>query len=170
MKMFSRQKKGSAVDLFYIVIGFFVVVIVGILVSAVVTRFNTQFQAIVAPTVISADAYNAGNDLANTMPSTLNGALLFLFFGACIVALILASLTPMHPIFFFAFLLELILLIIFSGGIANAFQAFIETPSLATEHGQYSVLIFLFRYLPFIIGVVGFVLAAVMYKVRQDQW
>ena len=94
--------------------------------------------------------------------------MLFLFFGACIVALILASLTPFHPVFFIFFILELIILIWFSGGLADAFQVFIESPALATEHAQYETIIFLFHYLPFIIGVIGFVLAAVMYKVKSN--
>jgi hypothetical protein len=168
-KKYSMSKKGSAGDLFYIVISFFAVCIIGILVSAVVTKFNTQFQKITANGIITSDAYNAGNTLANTMPATLNVGMLFFFFAACIVALIFASLTPFHPVFFVFFILELILLIFISGGIANSFQAFIETPALATEHGQYTTIIFLFHYLPFIIGVVGFILAGVMYKVKTAQ-
>jgi hypothetical protein len=167
MDRFLKSKKGSAVDLFYIVVAIFAITIIGVLVSAVVTRFNTQFQTIVSP-VIDADAYSAGNTLAQTMPNTLNGGLLFLFFAACIIALILASMTPVHPVFFIFFILELTILIIFSGGIANAFQAFIETPALATEHSQYPTLIWLFRYLPFIIGAMGLALAAVMYKVKTN--
>lgn len=166
---FQRRKKGSATDLFYVIIGIFLVAVVGILVSAVVTRFNTQFQSMSSISVIPTAAEDASTKLTATMPNTLNGAVIFLFFAACFVAIILASLTPFHPVFFIFFMLEVILLIIFSGGLADAFQTFIETPGLATEHGQYAVIIFLFRYLPFIIAVIGFILAAVMYKVRQDQ-
>lgn len=163
----SRHKKGSAADLFYIVIGFFVVAVVGILVSATVTRFNTELNK-VSNVVMPTEAKQTSNDLKDVMPNTLNGALLFLFFGACIVALILASLTPMHPVFFVFFILELILLIFFGGGIANSFQHFIETPALAVEAGQYGLIIFMFRYMPFIIGIVGFLLAAIMYKVNSN--
>lgn len=159
-------KKGSSKDLFFILTGFFMVCVVGILVSSVVTRFNTELQKV---NVIPAEAKSSGTTLAGVMPNTLNAGMLFLFFGACFIALILASMTPTSPIFFVFFIFELVILIFFGAGIADAFQVFIETPALATEHGQYSMIIFLFRYLPYIIGVIGFILAAVMYKVSGDQ-
>lgn len=161
------RKKGSALDLFYIVIGFFIVCVVGILISSATTRFNTEFQKIGAD-VVPTEGYDASTKLANVFPNTLNGGMLFLFFAACAVALLLASMTAFHPVFFIFFLLELTLLIIFGAGIANAFQTFIESPAMVVEHGQYGTLIFMFRYLPFIIGIVGFALAAIMYKVRSN--
>lgn len=161
------SKKGSSLDLFYIVIGFLGVAIVGILISHVVTRFNTELQ-LIDTTQMPTEAKGASTQLAGIFPSTLNGALLFLFFGACIVALILASLTAFHPIFFIMFLFEWLILVWISGGIANSFQSFIETAALATEYTQYGTIIFIFHYLPFIIGAVGMLLAAIMYKVGQN--
>lgn len=163
-----KQKKGSSLDLFYIVVGIFAVAIIGILISSVITRFNTEFQKIVIPNM-GTEAKAASSTLGSIFPNTLNGGILFLFFAACAVALILASMTPMHPVFFIFYILELVLLIIFGAGIANAFQGFIETPALATEFSQYTLIIYLFRYLPYVIGVIGFILAAIMYKVRQGQ-
>lgn len=163
-----KNKKSSATDLFYIVIGFFAVCIIAILVSAVVSRFNTEFQKVNVPGVTSAASTSASTKMAGVLPGTLNGGMLFLFFGACIVALILASLTPFHPVFFIFFLLEVIILIFVSGGIADSFQSFIETPALATEHSQYGTIIFMFHYLPFIIGIIGLILAAIMYKVKTN--
>lgn len=160
-----KNKKGSSLDLFFVVVAVFTVTIIGIMVSAVVTRFNNEVQKIDA---FPSEAKDASNTLSNTMPSTLNGGILFLFFGACILALILASLTPFHPVFAIFFIFEWLVLMIFTGVIADAFQKFIEADVMATEYGQYGTIIFLFRWLPLIIGIIGFILAAVMYKVKSN--
>lgn len=161
----SRNKKGSILDLFYIVIGVFVLAVIVVLVSFMTHTINTQISTL---PLVGTEAQTASTTLSSTMPDTMNSGILFVFFGACIASIILASLVIVHPVFFIFYILETSLLVFFSGGIADAFQAFIETPALASEYSNFGVMIFMFRWLPIIIGIVSFILAIIMYKVRQN--
>lgn len=151
--------------MFYIVIGVFVVAVIAVLVSTVTSQINTQVSRI---PLIGQQAQTASTTLSTTIPDTMNSGILFVFFGACIASIILASLVIVHPVFFIFYILETSLLVFFSGGIADAFQSFIETPALAQQYQQFGAMIFLFRWLPIIIGIVSFILAIIMYKVRQN--
>lgn len=164
MKKSYKNKKGSITDMSFIIAGVFSVAIVALLVTYVVNNLNTQVQA---NTIFPADAKSASTDMADNFPKVMDGGIVFIFFGLCFISIVLASMIPVHPAFFIFYLLEYILLIWLGAGISNTYQMFIEHNIFVIESGQYLFATHFFQYFPFIIGVMGAVLAVVMYKVKN---
>lgn len=160
-----RNKKGSISDMPFIIGGIFAFALTALVVTVLLNNLNTQIQA---NDLFNTRAKNAARDYAGAFPTVVDGSMLFVFFAACLVSIALAALVPVHPVFFIFYLLEFLLLIYLGAGIANAYEEIITNPIFATEEGQYPITIFFFRYFPFIIGVVGAVLAIVVYKTRQS--
>lgn len=157
-------KKGSITDLPYIISGIFTFALVVLLVTLLVNNLNDQVQA---NDIFGTGAKDASTTLSDDFPAVINGMVIFLFFALVLISLVLASLVPIHPVFLIFYIFEYIILIWLSAGIANAYQVVIENPIFATEAGQYELTTFFFRYFPYVIGIVGAILAIVVYKARE---
>lgn len=157
-------KKGSISDIPFLIAGIFSVAVTALIVTLLLNNFNAEFQE---NDIFNADAKAASAKMASDFPAVMDGGILFLFFCMVIVSLVLASLVPVHPVFLIFFFLEWILLIYIGGAISNTYQMFIENPIFAVEAGQYTITTFFFRYFPYVIGIVGAVLAIVLYKTKE---
>lgn len=160
-----KTKKGSITDLPFLMAGILSVALVAFLVTIVVNRLDTRVQA---DNMFPADAKSASSQLADDFPNVMDGGIVFLFFGMCLISFVLASLIPVHPVFLLFYFFEWLILIWLGGGIANTYQKLVEMPAFAFEASQYSLTIHFFRYFPFIVGIIGAVLAIVMYKVKTN--
>ena len=158
------RKKGSSKDLTFIIIGTFSVAITALLVTILLNNLNDNIQDM---DVFNTEAKSASKTMAEDFPEVMDGGILLIFFGMVLISLALASLVPIHPIFLIFFLLEWFLLIYIGAAISNTYQMFIESPIFATEANQYVITTFFFRYFPYIIGIVGAILAIVIYKTKQ---
>lgn len=165
MALKRTRKKGSITDLPFLMAGILAVAIVAFLVTIVVNRINTEVQA---NDFFPSDAQSASTNMADSFPAVMDGGIVFLFFGLCLVSFVLASLIPVHPAFLLFYIFEWLILIWLGGGIANAYQHIVEIAAFSFEASQYSLTIHFFRYFPFIVGVVGIVLAIIMYKVKTS--
>lgn len=159
------EKKGSASDLPLLMVGIFGIAVVALMVSLVLYHLNTSIQA---NTAFDADSKAAMNKMSTDFPVTINSSIIFIFFALCIISFILASMVSVHPAWFIAFLLEWLLVIWIGGGIANTYELLIDSAPLAPIAAQFAQTTFFFRYLPYVIGVVGAILASVMYKARDS--
>lgn len=159
-----ERKKGSISDLPFIIAGIFSVVMTALVVTLLLNNLNTKIQN---TDIFDASAKSASDKMTNDFPEVMDGGILLIFFGMVIVSLVLASLVPVHPVFLIFFLLEWFLLIYVGAAIANTYQTIIESEVFAVEAGQYVITTFFFHYFPYIIGVVGAILAIVIYKTRQ---
>ena len=157
-------KRGSITDLPYIITGIFTFALIVLLVTLMVNQINDKVQDI---DVFGTKAQEASTTLSDDFPAVISGMVLFLFFGLVLVSLVLASLVPIHPVFLIFYIFELLILIWLSAGIANAYQIIIENPVFAVEAGQYELTTFFFRYFPYVIGIVGAILAIVVYKAKE---
>lgn len=157
-------KKGSITDLPFIVTGVFTFAIVAILVAFLVDNINTRVQD---NDVFTTKAKTASSNMNNDFPTVVNTGIVFVFFGMCLISLILASLVPIHPVFLVFYFFEWIILIWLGGGIANAYQKLIELNLFSTQAAQFEAATFLFQYLPYVIMIVGALLAVVVYKTKQ---
>lgn len=158
------NKKGSISDMPFIMAGIFSVALTALIVTLLLNNINTQIQDI---NTFSTSAKEASSKMASDFPKVMDGGVLFIFFCMVLISLVLASLVPIHPVFLIFFLLEWFLLIYVGGAIANTYQIIIENPVFATEAGQYVITTFFFRYFPYIVGIMGAILAIVMYKTKE---
>ena len=120
-----KNKKGSITDISYILVGTFFVAMVFLFIALIVTNINTKIQASTMD-IMNSDAKAASNKMATGMTNQMDGMVVLFFFGLCFVSIVLAMLIPVHPAFFVFYILELLLLIMIGGGIANTYQAVIE--------------------------------------------
>ena len=160
-------KKGSAVDLTFIISAIFSFAVVAIIVTLLVYHINSEFQD---SDVLDTDAKAASETMSSGFASSMDGAVIFVFFGLCFLSLLLASLVAVHPTFLILYFLELIVLILVSGAISNAYQAVIENESISVIASYFSLSTSFFHYLPFVIAVIGIVLMVIMYKARATLW
>jgi len=158
------RKKGSITDISFILIGIFSVALVALLVTYVVNSLNDEVQV---NDIFPDNAKDASTKMNDDFPNVMDSGIIFIFFGMCIISLILASLVPIHPMFLAFYFIEYLLLIYVSGTIANAYKKVIEVGILSDAVSKYELTIFMFQYMPFIIGIFGIVLAIVMYKIKQ---
>lgn len=161
----ARGKRGSITDLPYIMAGIFAVAVVAFLVTVVVNKIDDQVQS---NSLFPANAQSASNQMKDDFPNVMNGGIVFLFFGMVFVSLVLASLVPVHPVFIPFYLLEYILLLWVSAGIANAYQQVVELAQFASVAAQYEFTIFFFQYFPYAVGFAGAILAIVLYKIKGN--
>ena len=162
-----NQKKGSVTDLPFIISGIFTFAVIVLFVSLLLYHLNDKIQA---NDIFDSKAKSASTIMSDGFPRVVNGGVIFLFFAMCIISLVLASLIPIHPAFIILYILEWILLVYVGGGIANAYQAIIESPALSVIENYFTFSTFFFKYFPFIIMIIGGLLAVIMYKARSALW
>lgn len=164
-----RGKKGSITDLPFIIAGVFSVIVVAILVTYIVSNINTEWQEMTWMDEFDKKnlSRSASTKMSDDIPNVMNGGILLIFFGAVAVSFILAAMIPMHPAFFVIYIFEWLILVWLGGGIANAYQLISESAVLSSTMEQFTLATHFFRYFPFVVGVVGILLAIVMYKVRK---
>jgi len=158
------KKKGSITDIPYIIAGIFSVALVAFLVTVLLVNLDTEVQG---NDIFTAGSKAASNKMTEDFPAVMDGGIIFIFFGMVLVSLILASLVPIHPIFLPFYLLEYILLLWLSAGIANTYQMFVEHALFVDVAAKYQFTIFFFQYFPYAVGFFGIILAIVMYKVKR---
>lgn len=161
------KKRGSLTDLPFIIGGIFTVALIALILTSFLNRFDTELQGLDMGDIDLNGTKVASDTMVDAFPRVMDGAVVFIFFSLVILSLVLASLVPVHPIFLIFYLLEWIILIWLGAGIANSYEAIITNPIFSVEESQFSLTIHFFRYFPFIIGVVGAVLAIVVYKTKE---
>ncbi len=161
------EKKGSVTDLPFLITGIFTMAVTALLVSLLLWHINEKVQD---NDIFEANAKSASEKMSDGFPRTMNGGIVFVFFAMSVISLVLASLVPIHPAFVVFYFLEWFLLIYVGGGIANAYQAIIENAAFAPIETYFTFSTLFFRYFPFVIGIVGALLAIVMYKARSTFW
>lgn len=158
------RKKGSISDLPYIIGGIFSFAIIVFLVTYLTGSINDRIQDI---DTFDANAKAKSQQMTDDFPKVVDGGTVLLFFLLCFVSFVFAALIPVHPVFVVFYILEWLLLIWIGGGIANAYQMFYENPVFADTATKFTLQMNLFRYLPFIVGVIGAILAVIMYKTKK---
>lgn len=161
-----KGKKGSAYDLIYISVGILFIAIVAVCVSMIVSKLNTNVQSM---DIFPAEAKTASTQMNDGFTNTIDGGIVFLFFGLCIVSFILAFSVYIHPVFFVIFILEWLLTIWIGGAISNVYQYMIENAVITAElSGKYTLTTAFFKYFPLVVGTIGIFLAWAMYKARNQ--
>lgn len=129
------------------------------------TEFDNQIQGMSG---IPTEALTASTSLTGQFSTTIDNSFLFVLIGTSIVALILASLVRIHPIFIPLFIIVWVFIIFISGGLSNVYQAMAADPQLIAQANQLTFVSNIMNNLPLIIGVLGMLLMIVMYKLWSN--
>lgn len=159
-----RKKKASLQDLVFIAV-VILVFAVGTLISyKIYNEFNTEVQA---SSVFTTRGKTASTQIENMYPNVIDNSFLLLVFGLCIVALALAAMVRVHPIFFVFYLIILIIIIFLCGVFSNIYLEIAGTTQFSTLADNLTFITHIMHILPWIVGVFGFILAIIMYKTWQ---
>ena len=163
-----RNKKGSVQDLLYVGISLFAFAMVILICFRISTSLNTEFQA-----SDKVDTYGktAHQQITNLYPGIVDNSFLFVTVILSIGTLIMAAMVRIHPIFLPIYLLAWMFVIFMCAIFSNAYQEMAASADFAALAVQMTFMNQVMTTLPFIIGIVGALLAIVMYKAyRSDQY
>lgn len=164
-KFNKMNKKGSLIDIIFIMVGLLVFASAVLISFKVVSEFNDNVQASDA---VPTEAKAATGSLQGHYTGVLDKSALFLAIGMAIGAFILASLVRVHPIFMPFYFIALVFVIFFCGIFSNIYQEMAETPALAAQADSLVIISYILEYMPFIVGILGTILAIVMYKLWSN--
>lgn len=154
-------RRGAVTDILVLAIILLVASVVILFGYRFMTDINTQIQA---SDIIPTRAKDASTTLTGQYPGVIDNSFLFLaIMGGCVI-LILAALVRVHPIFIPIFLIALLIFIFVSGIFSNIYQEMASTEALQTQADQLTFISTILEMLPYFLGVFGFILMAVMYK------
>lgn len=162
------NKKGSIVDLVYVmaILFFFsIIILIGLKIGS---SFNDGVQSMSSDVVDD----NTKTQTANTVSTytySINNSYLFLMIFLCIALLVLAAMVAVHPMFIPIFFIGWIFVIFLGGIFSNVYQGMAEQPELIDVATNLGFVSNVMNYLPFIIGIIGIILMVIMYKARGVQ-
>ena len=161
----NRNKKGSLIDLIFIIVGLLIFGVTVLIGFKVLTEWNAKMAVMPG---IPAEATASNAKLLSNYSGVIDHSFLILTIGMALGAFILASLVRIHPIFLPFFFIALAFVIFFAGIFSNVYQTMAENPALSAEADQLIFISNILNYLPFIVGIIGSILAIVMYKLWQN--
>jgi len=163
---FLRGKKGTLQDVAFKIGAIFFFAMVILLMFKVVSELNNNIQA--NPN-IPQNALDSTNTLEGFYPGILDNAFLFFVIGMCLVSIMFASLVRVHPVFMILFIIGLVMLILVSGAISNAYEEMASVTALQAQADQLVFVSHVMDFLPYIIGVLGFLIMVIMHKLFDTQ-
>jgi len=153
-------KKGSVLDLIWIglvLLAFSITVLVG---YKIYDSINDEFQA---SDNLETRGKEASGKVLNLFTGTMDNAFLFLTIGLALVALFMATMVRVHPVFFIFYIIILAFVIFLSGVFSNVYQEVAGADGMELS-SNLTFIHQIMTYLPLIIAVFGTLLAMVMYK------
>ena len=102
-----RNKKGSFQDIIYVLIAIIVITVGSLIAYKISYEINDKFQD---SDLISSKGKTASNQVTNLYPTVVDNSFLLLVIGLSIVAIALAAMVRVHPVFFIFFILVLVIL------------------------------------------------------------
>ena len=163
-KKLTKSKRASVQDLLYIGITLFTLSLVILICFRISTSLNTEFQA---SDQIDAHGKAAHQQITNMYPGIIDNSFVFITVVLSLGALIMAAMVRIHPIFLPIYILAWIFVIFMCAVFSNAYQEMAANPDLIALATQMTFMNQVMTTLPFIIGIIGALLAIVMYKAYQ---
>ena len=159
------NKKGSLQDIIQIGVIMLVMGVTLLIGLNVWNSFTTEF----ANQTTNAQALQSNAEMTGIYTGTMDNSMLFLMVGLSIVSLILASAVRIHPVFFVFFVFVLVILIFIGGVLSNVYLEMANQPEFTDEAEQLVFTTNLIGKLPWFIGILGFLIAVIMYKNYTEQ-
>jgi len=163
MRSLVRNKRGAFADLFIFMIFAFVIVLISGVLLYISDTTNTQLQDTIGQMndLHDTQGNNASQVISNTMGSAdssfqaLQWIAVFLIAGMILSIFIGSYLVTTKPIFFIPYLFIVIIAIVVSVAMSNAYETLINTPSLASTYAGFSGANYIMLNLPIWITIVG---------------
>jgi len=158
-------KKGSIQDLIMIAVVllvFSVVILIGFRLSS---SMNEEIQASDKLDQRGKDSFASIN---NMFPGVVDNSFMFLLIGLSIGAIVLAAMVRIHPIFIALFIIVWVIIIFLSAVFSNIYQEMASNPQMADLAAQLTFTNQIMTTLPWIIAIIGGLLAIIMYKVYKN--
>lgn len=161
------NKKGSIDDLFF-VMGFVVTIgLLSLIGFKVIGEFSDEVDKVDA---FGQDSKTAVSEVESKFPGVIDNTFLLLTVGLCVAVLAMAALVRIHPVFFVFYIILMPTVIFLSGVFSGIYQEAAESAAFIEQAQQLTFMTNIITYLPIIIGVVGFIMAVLMYSAwKQDQ-
>jgi hypothetical protein len=118
---------------------------------------------------VPAEAAAGTATMITYFPTYIDTGFLFFIIALAIGTLVMAALVRVHPVFIPIFLLGLFVVIWLCGIFSNTYQQLASMPEFSTYASNLAFTNYVMTYLPFIVGVFGFILCVVMYKLWSVQ-
>lgn len=163
---YALGKRGSIQDILYIMVGLFILSMVILVVYKVSDEINTEFQA---NSDLPDRSKSSHQQITNMFPGVIDNSFLFITVFLSIGALVLAAMVRIHPIFIPIFIMAWIFLIFFSAIFSNAYQEMAANAEFAALASNMTFMHQVMTTLPFVIGIIGALLAIVMYKAYRGE-
>lgn len=156
------NKKGST-DLMFLIIVLFTVVLSSVLVYYTYSKVNDEL----ANLGFSGEAMEASESVKSGL-GFLDYFFLMCFIGMMIVMVLLAFMIRSHPALFLIFIILMILTVVVSTSISNAWYSLsVDTELASTISTKFPISNFLMRNLPLEVAVFGIVLLIITYSKTQ---
>jgi len=167
------KKKASIQDVLYIIITIVVITVGTLLVYKIHNEINSKFQA---SEDITDKGKTAMDELEGIYTGVLDNTFMLLVVGLCIVAVALAAMVRIRPVFIVFFIILLLIIIFLAGVFSNVYQK-VASNELMVDANDSTVYLadrltfmsYTMRFLPFLTGVIGFIMAFIMYKSWQSE-
>ncbi len=167
-----RNKKASIQDIIYIIVMLVVITVGTLLVYKIHNEINLRFQE-------SGDLTDKGKVAMTQVEGIYTGVLdntfMLLVVGLCIVAIAMAAMIRVHPVFLVFFIILLVIIVFLAGVFSNIYQKVASNPQMTDANDstifladRLTFMTYTMRFLPFITGVIGFIMAFIMYKSSQE--
>jgi len=170
------NKKGAVTDLFIWMLMTFILLIIGGILIYITTITNTQLHTTLDSESTSQTNYTQIiNDTYGKVPqavSILYWASILIIIGMIISIFIGSYLVTTKPIYFLAYFFVIIIAIVISVPMSNAYISLIETPELASTYAGFTPLgaNSIMYWLPVWTTIIGFVGAIILFiRMRQTE-
>ena len=161
MKCLAGNKRGSLQDSIFIGVMLIVACIALIIGVTVYTEIDDAFQG---SEDITQNGKDASLNIKNNLTDTIDNMMLILFVGLVIGAIALAMMIKVHPIFIVPFIILAGIIIFIAGAFNNIYAEIGNSAQFAQAATDLYWTTRIMEFLPFIVGVVAFIIAVVMFK------
>lgn len=168
MRSIIKSKKGSYADLFLFMILAVAIVFISVVMIKIVGTANTKFHEELDDKMFGDQ--NGTELVTNTIGKVSNSydALywisIMLIVGMMLSILIGSFMVTTRPVFFLPYIFILIIAIVVSVGISNAYNTVSDDPTLSTTFDRFAGANFIMGKLPIWITIIGFAGAIIMFS------
>ena len=155
------NKKASATDVIFIAVVMLVFAMFALLGFTIVSKFDAQLDE---RTDIPQRALDSTETMKNHYTGVMDNVILLLLILLVMSSFVLASLVKISPIFIPFYFLALIFIIIFAGVLSNIYQEMAGNDELGVYADKLTFTTQILFYLPFIVGIIGFIVMVATYK------
>jgi len=163
-----KNKRGSLIDILYMIIGLFMLALTIILVFFALTKINDKIQE---TGTFTNESEQIIQNFEDRYINIFDIGFLVIMIALFISVIVTAFYIDVHPIFFGISVLLLISFLVISAILSNTFFDIVGNDLLSTEASQFIVIPFIMNHFVALIVIMSFIVLGVMYaKTRMGEF